>query len=140
MSKKDIANSNAVKTANNQRGLRPPWQPGQTGNPGGRPKGLAVMVREKTGDGIRLVETMAGIADGKLLIEKRPPSHRDRIQAIEWLADRGFGATPKFTVDIQNDISVSGGKEPEEMTVPEMEARLAKMRENQIPILNGERV
>lgn len=65
--------------------------PGKSGNPGGRPKGLAEFVRASTKDGKALVEIMLSIANGKLIISGRKPSHRDIISAIEWLADRGFG-------------------------------------------------
>jgi hypothetical protein len=73
----------------NERGQG--FKPGQSGNPGGRPKGLASLVQSATRDGADLVSIMTRIATGKLLVNKRPPSHRDRIAAIEWLADRGFG-------------------------------------------------
>ncbi|MEO5802567.1 MAG: hypothetical protein ABIR24_03490 [Verrucomicrobiota bacterium] len=77
---------------------------GKSANPGGRPKGIANLVRQKTKDGGELVVIMLQIAHGKLIIQdtyrdkegrehsvKRAPSHKDRMAAIEWLADRGFG-------------------------------------------------
>lgn len=59
-------------------------------NPGGRPKGLALQIREATGGGTRLVEIMQDIAEGKIR-----GTARDRIEAIRWLADRGYGRTPE---------------------------------------------
>jgi hypothetical protein len=58
---------------------------GQSGNPGGRPKGLAAYVREQTKDGIELVDLMLGFARD----DETPV--KDRQTAIQWLADRGFG-------------------------------------------------
>jgi hypothetical protein len=63
-----------------------PWRRGQPSpNPGGRPKGLASLVREQTRDGADLVEFML-----KLKENKRQPM-RLRMEAVAWLADRGFG-------------------------------------------------
>jgi hypothetical protein len=64
-----------------------PWlfKPGQTGNAGGRPKGLAQLVRQETKDGAELVAFMLRILRGR----KQPL--RYRLEAAAWLADRGFG-------------------------------------------------
>jgi hypothetical protein len=63
-----------------------PWRRGQPSpNPGGRPKGLASLVRERTRDGADLVDFMV-----KLFHNKRQPL-RYRLEAAAWLADRGFG-------------------------------------------------
>ena len=58
---------------------------GNRANPGGRPKGLALLVKEHTRDGAELVEFMLRVLRGK-----RQPM-RLRMEAAAWLADRGFG-------------------------------------------------
>ena len=70
-----------------RRGPGRPFLKGQSGNPGGRPKGLVSAIREQTRNGEELVTFMLrvfrGEADGVRL--------RDRLDAATWLADRGFG-------------------------------------------------
>jgi hypothetical protein len=72
------------------------FQPGQSGNPGGRPKGLMTKVQAVVGtDGQKLVDRMVLIALGTVSEHEKAGlgsvSVKDRITALEWLADRGFG-------------------------------------------------
>jgi len=80
-----VAAENSGLTAASGR----PWLPGQSGNPGGRPKGLAALVRQETKDGEELVRFMLGVMRGR----KKAPM-RLRMEAVAWLADRGFGRVP----------------------------------------------
>jgi hypothetical protein len=60
--------------------------PGVSGNPGGRPKGLARRVRELVGsDGHEIVEFMFETMSNEKV------RMADRLEAGKWLADRGFG-------------------------------------------------
>jgi hypothetical protein len=74
------------------------FKPGQSGNPGGRKKGFAAAVQEKCGpDGKKLAQAAYLIAMGTPAEVRAffgEPLRRDakvRMQAIEWLADRGYG-------------------------------------------------
>jgi hypothetical protein len=64
-------------------------------NAGGRPRGLASLAREAVGDGHGLVAFFLAVlrGDAEALGERRI-TMRDRLQAAEWLADRGFGKAP----------------------------------------------
>ena len=63
-----------------------PFLPGMSGNPGGRPKGLARYVRELVGDdGRRVADFMVSVLE-----DEREPT-LTRMEAARWLADRGFG-------------------------------------------------
>ena len=56
-----------MTTANNANNNLSPWQPGQSGNPSGRPKGtrdLASYVLETTDDGRELVDALLSLARG----------------------------------------------------------------------------
>jgi hypothetical protein len=67
------------------------FRPGRSGNPGGRPKGLAKATRELVGeDGMALVELWLQIAMDPLRRDA------DRLRASELLADRGWGKVAAF--------------------------------------------
>jgi hypothetical protein len=59
---------------------------GQSGNPGGRPKGLVRAIREQPADGEELVAFMLAVFRGE-----NDAKLRDRIDAATWLSDRAFG-------------------------------------------------
>ncbi len=76
-----------------------PWKPGESGNPGGRPKGLASAVREKaTPD--KLVAYYSAIWDRDevalaiLGINLEQVTLAERNKAGEWLTERGYGKAP----------------------------------------------
>lgn len=75
-----------------------------SGNPGGRPKGIASYVRSKTRDGEQIVKFMLDVFHGKAIKAARKsratgdrivldvvPTLTERIEAAHWLAERGFG-------------------------------------------------
>jgi hypothetical protein len=74
------------------------FKPGQSGNPGGRPKGLRAYIQAKCGeDGKALVDAAWSIATDK----KASPAAR--ISAMTLLFDRGWGkAAQPLTGDGDN--------------------------------------
>jgi hypothetical protein len=79
-----------------------PFAPGVSGNPGGRPPGLARLAREATGDGADIVGFFVLVSrgvkpEGWPDAEKLTADHM--IHANEWLADRGFGKAPLIVVN-----------------------------------------
>ena len=106
-----------MTTANNANNNLSPWQPGQSGNPSGRPKGtrdLAAYVLETTDGGKELVDALICIARGampNLAVQKgsRPRKDQqvrpaDQLKAIEMLLHRGFGRSPQ-QLDIAHSVS-----------------------------------
>jgi len=70
-----------------------PFPKGVSGNPGGRPKGLARYVRELVGDdGRRIADFMLSVLDDET------ERTETRLKAADWLAERGFGKAP-LTMD-----------------------------------------
>jgi len=66
-----------------------PWKPGQSGNPSGRPKGIAAIVKDKVDPGW-MVDVLVDVAQDS----RAKPS--ERIAAVRELADRGWGKAPAF--------------------------------------------
>jgi uncharacterized protein DUF5681 len=86
---------------------------GQSGNPGGRPKGLARKTRELLGDyGESLVRFWASVLDGDRLPDGTVPNVRERLEASKLLADRGWGQAPKFVLveddhPLERDVDIA---------------------------------
>jgi len=101
-----------------RRGPGRPFQPGQSGNPNGRPaKGtsIAECIRSLAGeDGAPYVERLHAIALGENV--------RNAITAMDVLLDRGYG---KVRVDLE--IGTRG--DPRTMSDAELEAELLKFAE-----------
>ncbi len=72
------------------------FKPGQSGNPGGRPKGLTRRVRELVGDD---GEAIASYMFSVMSDDREKTA--DRLEAARWLADRGFGkAVQTMEIDV----------------------------------------
>ena len=87
-----------MTTANNANNKLSPWQPGQSGNPSGRPRGtrdLAGYVHETTDGGKELIDTLVSIARGvmpNVPVQEGPRPRKDQqvrpadqLKAIEML-------------------------------------------------------
>ncbi len=77
---------------------------GVSGNPGGRPQGLAEKVRKATKDGSLIISLMVRVTQGKT-VGGQKPKIQDRLDAARWLADRGFGKA----VQVMEHGGVGGG-------------------------------
>ena len=97
------------------RGVTGRFLPGASPNPGGRPKGLAAMVQAETHDGAELVRHMLAVLRDK---EQKPEL---RMQAVLWLADRGFGK-PVVAIDATIETTVDA-------TVTHLDGVRAQIRE-----------
>ena len=113
-----------MTTANSSSNNLSPWQPGQSGNPSGRPKGtrdLAGYVLETTDGGRELIDALLSIARGvmpNVVVQDgsrprkdqqvRPADQQvrpaDQLKAIEMLLDRGFGRSPQ-QLDIAHSVT-----------------------------------
>jgi hypothetical protein len=75
------------------RGLTP-WQPGQSGNPSGRPKGIAALAKEQAG---KCVEVLT-----KAL---KSPDERVAITAANSLLDRAYGKPIAMSADVTDKLN-----------------------------------
>ena len=90
--------------------------PGQSGNPGGRPKGLSRRVREIVGqDGEAIIECMFSVMNNE--------SERtaDRLEAAKWLSDRGFG---RAIQGLEIDVAQRGYLDVTQVSTEDLEALL----------------
>lgn len=70
-----------------------PFKPGQSGNPGGRPKGIAAAARQHTD---RCIAVLAEALES--------PDARTRIAAAHELLDRGYGKAIAATASVSNPL------------------------------------
>lgn len=85
------------------------FMPGRSGNPGGRPKGLARATRELVGDdGLKLAELWWSIA--------QDPMQRasDRLEASRLLAERGWGKAAVFEPQEGDPLDLAGAEQAAE--------------------------
>jgi hypothetical protein len=87
------------------------FRKGQSGNPGGRPKGLARITRELLGDdGEAAVGFLAAVMDGGPLPDGAVPSVAERIAAAKLLIERGWGRACEFApVEDGDPLDLLGG-------------------------------
>lgn len=69
------------------------FKPGQSGNPGGRPKGIAAKAREH---GPKALEVLVNALDDG--------DAKTRITAARELLDRGYGKPVTMTADVTNKL------------------------------------
>jgi hypothetical protein len=96
------------------------FAPGVSGNPGGRPRGLATTAREAVGkDGASIVAFWLSIMED--------PGERtaDRLAASKLLADRGWGAAPLLIVE--DDFSPWEEQKRVDALAAEMDAELIRL-------------
>jgi hypothetical protein len=85
-----------------------PWQPGQSGNPAGRPLSfldLALQVRQITRNGTELAQFLLAVMHGEAIrvpgrngdraLAAQRPTLNHRLQAAQLLLDRGWGRAPQ---------------------------------------------
>lgn len=93
---------------NNIKKRTGPWKPGESGNPGGRPKGFGDAIRARFGrNGEALIAFLAQVLDGTAYgddlvtfrdadgpvseVVKVGPTIREKLEAVKILRDSGYG-------------------------------------------------
>lgn len=85
------------------------WKPGQSGNPGGRPKGIGAKAREHTDKALEIL--VEGMSD---------KDARVRVAAAKEILDRGWGKSLTMTADVSNKL--------EDLHDDELDAAISALR------------
>jgi DNA-binding MarR family transcriptional regulator len=110
-----VSDGNTGEKNGSYPNLRPAWRPGETGNPGGRSMSLVNLAweaRRATDGGRELIKLQLSIARGEEIpvpgrARGQRPTLDQRQQAIEWLANRGWGKAKEY-------IELTGEASPEQ--------------------------
>ena len=127
----DVMETYAENSSPTARMIGRPFRKGVSGNPGGRPKGLAAYVRDNTLEGEELADFYLAIFRGEK-IDGKKPGLRHRMEAGTWLSDRGFGKAVQ-----QSEIKVDQHKPDHRLSTYSLEQlnALLDALENHVPTL-----
>jgi len=79
------------------------FMPGQSGNPGGRPRNLARLIRTGLSDGDEIVAFYLDVLRGNQKALGCWVRLRDRLAAGQWLSEHGWGRAP-IVVDLPEEV------------------------------------
>ncbi len=74
------------------------WKPGQSGNPGGRPKSFASKIRDETKGLEKQIQRMIEFSLGM-----HGATVQNQIDATKWIADRSHGKAVETSVMVEAD-------------------------------------
>ena len=115
---------NSNETATAKRIIGRPFQPGQSGNPGGRKKGFARRILELTDDGEELIQHALAV------LRDENAGYRARAEARQWLTNYAIGK-PVETQDMNvNAVIQEYLKELVPFLDPTKEEELARWLSN----------
>lgn len=97
-----------------------PFERGLSANPGGRPKGLAKLVRQVSRDGRDPVLVLMDILHGRI----KGTRIRDRLDAAKELLDRGYG---KATTHSESEVTVHNERPLASWSVEDLRKALEMM-------------
>lgn len=104
------AAQNSEITAPETKLVGKPFEKGKSGNPGGRPKGLARKIRDEYGEDGGTLLTVLGV-----IAHDSRAANSDRIAATKILLERGWGKPPAFAPIEEGDPLELADAEAEEI-------------------------
>jgi hypothetical protein len=126
--------SNRAAPSDYRRGLRPHWQPGQSGNPRGRAPALVDIAALAREHGPKCIDVAAELLDD--------PDPRIRLTALVALLDRGFGRPVQAvsgTTDMPTILQLMHHEAAEKFSNELLAEREERERQLRAPlVINGE--